>query len=306
MKHVGRCLGLVIFVVIVARVDWHGFADIFEWSRMKLLCAAIVFNVPLLWMKAQRWRLLLSWQGYHIRAWDAFLYYLSSVSLGVITPGRIGEFSKVFYLKKTGISTLSQGLPSVLVDRFLDLFILVTVALFGMLWLDPWTGAKNMALVGFTGIVTILILLLVIGDFRRIVGWVYRWIPEPRIAGSFKEGLDQFADGLHVLFQWRLWQAVMLSVLAHGLFFYQCFLIAQAYSLPISYFALAVIMAMTNLFTLLPISIGGLGTREAALLFLLGPMGIGMEWTLAYSISVFVVTFVITGLMGATAWWFLD
>ena len=98
----------------------------------------------------------------------------------------------------------------------------------------------------------------------------------------------------------------MLSVLAHGLFFYQCFLIAQAYSLPISYFALAVIMAMTNLFTLLPISIGGLGTREAALLFLLGPMGIGMEWTLAYSISVFVVTFVITGLMGATAWWFLD
>lgn len=306
MKNIGRCLGLIIFVVIVTRVDWSGFTGILERSHMRFLYAAIVVSVPLLWIKVLRWRLLLSWQGYHISVCDAFLYYLSSVSLGAITPGRIGEFSKVFYLKKAGISTVSQGLSSVFVDRLLDLSILIIVAMFGMLWLDPWPGAKNMALVGFAGAVPVIILLLAVGDFRRIVGWVYRRIPEPRITGFFKEGLDQFADGLHALFQWRLWQAVMLTVLAYSFLFYQCFLIAQAFSLPISYFALAVIMAMTNLLTLLPISVAGLGTREAALLFLLGPMGIGLEWILAYSISVFVVTFVITGLMGTTAWWIID
>lgn len=306
MKHVGRCLGLVIFVVIVARVDWHGFADIFDRSYMRFLYAATILNIPLIWIKALRWRLLLSWQGYHIRASDSFLYYLSSVSLGAITPGRIGEFSKVFYLKRAGISTLSQGLSSVLLDRLLDLSILIAVAMCGMLWLNPWQGAKNMALLGFAGTVAILILLFTVGDFKRVVGWVYRLIAKSRTTGSFKEGLDQFADGLRALFQWRLWQAVMLTVLAYALLFYQCFLIAQAFSLPISYFALAVIMAMTNLLTLLPVSIAGLGTREAALLFLLGPMGIGLEWILAYSISVFVVTFVITGLMGATAWWIVD
>ena len=306
MKNIGRCLGLIVFAIIVTRVDWSGFTSILERSHMRFLYAAIVVSVPLLWIKALRWRLLLSWQGYHIRAWDAFLYYLSSISLGVITPGRIGEFSKIFYLKKAGISTVSQGLSSVFVDRLLDLSILIAVAMCGMLWLGPWPGAKNMALVGFAGAVAILILLFTVGDFKRVVGWAYRLIAKSRTTESFKEGLGQFADGLRTLFQWRLWQAVMLTILAYSLFFYQCFLIAQAFSLPISYFALAVIMAMTNLLTLLPITIAGLGTREAALLFLLGPMGIGLEWILAYSISVFVVSFVITGLMGATAWWIVD
>jgi len=274
MKHVGRCIGLFIFAFIVARADWHGFADILNRSHIRFLCAGVILTIPIIWIKALRWRLLLSWQGYYVRAWDSFLYYLSSVSLGAITPGRIGEFSKVFYLKKAGISTLSQGLSSVLLDRLLDLSILIAVAMCGMLWLNPWQGAKNMALLGFAGAVAILILLFTVGDFKRVIGWVYRLIAKSRTTGSFKEGLDQFTDGLHALFQWRLWQAVMLTILAYSLFFYQCFLIAQAFNLPISYSALAVIMAMTNLLTLLPITIAGLGTREAALLFLLGPMGI--------------------------------
>lgn len=306
MKNVARCLGLIVFAVIVTRVDWSGFTGILERSHMRFLYGAVILNIPLIWIKALRWRLLLSWQGYHISVCDAFLYYLSSVSLGAITPGRIGDFSKVFYLKKTGISTLSQGLPSVLLDRFLDLSILIAVAMCGMLLLNPWPGSKSMALLGFAGAVAIMILLVTVGDLRGILGWAYRWIPKRRITGSFKEGLDQFADGLRVLLQCRLWQAVMLSMLAYSLFFYQCFLIAQTFNLPISYFALTGIMAMTSLLTLLPVSVGGLGTREAALVFLLGPMEIGLEWILAYSISVFVITFVITGLMGATAWWIVD
>ena len=63
MKHVGRCLGLIVFAVIVTRVDWSGFTGILERSHIRFLCAAIVVSVPLLWIKALRWRLLLSWQG---------------------------------------------------------------------------------------------------------------------------------------------------------------------------------------------------------------------------------------------------
>jgi uncharacterized membrane protein YbhN (UPF0104 family) len=76
-------------------------------------------------------------EGYHIRAWDAFLYYLSSVSLGAITPGRIGEFFKVLYLKKAGVSTLNEGFSIVLVDHAYDVFLLVVLSAVGMLWLAP-------------------------------------------------------------------------------------------------------------------------------------------------------------------------
>ncbi|GAI33117.1 unnamed protein product [marine sediment metagenome] len=62
------------------------------------------------------------------------------------------------------------------------------------------------------------------------------------------------------------------------------------------------IMAITNIFTFLPISISGLGTREAILSFLLLPRGISLELILAYSLEVLLVFFVAGGLMGVVAW----
>ena len=76
----------------------------------------------------------------------------------------------------------------------------------------------------------------------------------------------------------------------------------MALELPITYMEIIPVMALTNIFTFLPISISGLGTREAALAFLLLPRGISLELILAYSMGVLLVFFVAGGLMGAVAW----
>ena len=55
--------------------------------------------------------------------------------------------------------------------------------------------------------------------------------------------------------------------------------------------------------TLLPISISGLGTREAAIVAYLGTIGVPAEAALGFSLLVFVTFYVGGGLMGAAAWW---
>jgi uncharacterized membrane protein YbhN (UPF0104 family) len=62
-------------------------------------------------------------------------------------------------------------------------------------------------------------------------------------------------------------------------------------------------VALGSLITLLPISISGLGTREAAMIAYLATVGIPAEAALSFSLLVFVTFYVAGGLIGAVAWW---
>ena len=60
---------------------------------------------------------------------------------------------------------------------------------------------------------------------------------------------------------------------------------------------------MGSLVALLPISVAGLGTREAAIVAYLGAAGVSSETGLGLSLLVFLTFHVASGLMGAVAWW---
>ena len=62
-------------------------------------------------------------------------------------------------------------------------------------------------------------------------------------------------------------------------------------------------MAISNLISFIPISISGLGTRDATLIYLFSLIGLKPELAVSYSFLVFIVFFVCGGLMGAVAWW---
>jgi hypothetical protein len=91
-------------------------------------------------------------------------------------------------------------------------------------------------------------------------------------------------------------------VLAYGIFFGQCYLLALALGLPLSYLQVSYTVAIGSLVTLLPISISGLGTREAAIIAYLATAGITGEQALGFSLLVFAAFYVAGGLFGAVAW----
>jgi len=62
-------------------------------------------------------------------------------------------------------------------------------------------------------------------------------------------------------------------------------------------------MAISNLISFIPISIAGLGTRDATLIYLFSLIGLKPELAVSYAFLVFITFFVCGGLMGAVAWW---
>ena len=68
--------------------------------------------------------------------------------------------------------------------------------------------------------------------------------------------------------------AVVLTLGAYAIFFGQAYMLAVAVGLEISYFQLVLVLALSSLASLLPISISGLGVREGGLIMLLEPFGV--------------------------------
>ena len=63
-------------------------------------------------------------------------------------------------------------------------------------------------------------------------------------------------------------------------------------------------MAISNLISFLPVSVSGIGTRDAALIYLFSLVNIQPEIAVTYSFLVFVNFFIAGGIIGAISWWF--
>ena len=86
--------------------------------------------------------------------------------------------------------------------------------------------------------------------------------------------------------------------------FLQGFLVAKSMSLGVGFWAVSSAMAAGSIASLLPVSVAGLGTREATLALFLGTRHIGMPQILGFSVAVLFVTNGGTALLGALAWTF--
>ena len=303
LKHkVWKLIGLVILAYILSRIDWGQFKHVIQRAKWGWILWALFLNIPQLWLKATRWQNLLLTQGKKIKNMEAFLYYLSATYLGVVTPGRLGEFAKAIYLKENGIAGISYGLSSVLVDRLWDLSLLLILGFAGLIMLHPWPQAR---LMGWFGILCFVIVCLYVKfskSIERISTYLYKKLANSKMPEIAKEGAQQFRLGFRQLWGKRIWQSAMLTSFAYAIFFLQCFLILKAFMIPLTYCQIVPVMAMVNLFSFIPISVSGLGTRDAALLFLMGQKGIGYESIMAFSMGVLLVFYIGGGILGMIAW----
>ena len=125
MKKYIRLIGLFILLFILSRIDLRELLSLLFHINIYYLLLAVVLNIPQLFFKSYRWNFLLKQQNINYSPVQSFLIYMSSLYIGLITPGRIGEFVKVYYLKSDKGISISKGFSSVLADRLFDLYLLI-------------------------------------------------------------------------------------------------------------------------------------------------------------------------------------
>lgn len=156
---------------------------------------------------------------------------------------------------------------------------------------DSWP-----ALVALTGAFGVLCLpLLAVAPPRRLVDAVRR-APVPR-AGRLTELRDHMRR-LRTMPRATFVLVVLAGAIVHLLGGFAYALIALSLAIDIAYVDLVWIRSTALLVAILPISVAGLGVREAALVMLLTHMSVAAADALAFSLLVFTVTVLAIGLIG--------
>jgi len=298
-----RLIGVFLLGVLLWRLDFKELKRVLQRTDWFLLVMAILLNLPMVFLKSLRWQKLMRTQEIRYPIVKAYAAYWSSIFVGFLTPGRLGELVKTFHVSRDCGVSIGLGLASALVDRLFDLYALLTVGGIALFSLNAGQSVS-------TGLLLIPLMLLLISPlalllhdtlFEHLRVWGHRvhWLRQFVASESW---LSELRSGLQQLSPLCLTTAIGMTILAHMVFFGQCYLLAMALRLSTGFLPISYAVALGSLVTLLPISISGLGTREAAIVAYLGTVGVPEEMALSFSILVFATFYIAGGLMGAIAW----
>lgn len=293
-----RLLGFLLLAVILWQADLGAMGAVLRDVHLEIALAALGVNLVAIAVKAARWNLMLRAQRLHYPFLRALLVYFAGIYIGVATPGRLGELSRVLYLKRDlGISA-GTGLSSVVVDRLLDLYALIIVGLAACFQFDV-AGRSSPAFLALVGAMAVAPLMLLNPRFgrwfaRRVVGWAAR----RKLGRHLADGAEDFFAGLEQLISPRLVIGIVLTALAYLGVFYSGFLAARALEIPVDYLDAGLTVGLANLLALIPITVAGVGTREAVFILAFGALGLAEAQALGYSALVLAVFYLGVGLFG--------
>ena len=294
-----RLIGPALLVWVILRLDdkaalWHAVADATLWP----LALASLLNVPVVHLKVARWRALLLDRGYEYSLEQTYKAVLPSLYLGMVTPGRVGDALRIQYVKREIDTPYAEGLAVTVMDRFCDLYVLAGFVALGSV---HFAAVLSSDLVYLTwGLVTLSALaplaFLLPGPVE-VLSRVLR-----RLTDKWHASVDTLLGALRSLIRKGVVAGVPLTIIAYLCNYTQGYLVAVALGMPLSIVDAASLLAITSLLSLMPVSISGVGVREAFLSLVFPALGLAAAQGIAFGLVVFAVSYLVVVLIGFVAW----
>lgn len=265
-----------------------------RWQNVNWVLLALLIPVLILLtssIRAGRLRVILGAQGLTFPYLWLVLLQLKGAFLLSFLPGGVSSDIYRSYIIGREADRHLLSISSVLVERAMGLgaliFVSVASLLVGIYVLDIAAYANIVGQVVVLAVAVLAAGLLSLVAIRHhIVG---RWdIPIP-----FWNRFQQVSERLSFLFSntRALGALVILSLCLQISVVFSYFMVAKAMHLQIALLPLLITVPVAELFISLPISVGGIGVRDAAMVFLLLPFGVTAEDAVSLSLLVaFVVT----------------
>jgi uncharacterized membrane protein YbhN (UPF0104 family) len=132
------CFSLIVFagsVWFIGRTfRWGELAQVLRDVNVTLMIVAGGASIVAYWvLRTLRWHVLLRRTDTHVPFLDLYMCTAVSLSFALFTPLQSGEMIKIELLKKYGMIHRAPGYGSFLVERALDLVVLLTIACVSLL-----------------------------------------------------------------------------------------------------------------------------------------------------------------------------
>ncbi|TPV95162.1 MAG: flippase-like domain-containing protein [Myxococcales bacterium FL481] len=298
-------VGPVILLLLFLTTDVTALREAFTGVRLDIAIWGYLVVPLTVVIRTWRWQLLLGPVHRPAGFTPLLRVYAYAIFIGVVTPGRLGEFVKTVHVKRWGAPT-SVAFVKVLVDRLFDVACLMATALIGI----GIVGFKGLQLEGFAwavggiAVAGVVVVVFVFRDIARRGPFSQR--AAMMLPSRFRRPLLELRDEmLETSLRERLrvhGGATGLTLAVWGITYWAQYCLALAIGLELTYVQVAGVSALSSLVTLVPITVLGAGTRDAAIVGLLATLGHARADALALS-TLFLSLIVWLGVICAPAAW---
>lgn len=292
-----RFIGPLIFVVLFyLYVDTGALLNIIQASRWSFFILSLALIPPLIFTRSIRWQIILSKYDIFYTKWQCFkIYFVEMVAIMVVAT--IGTFAKAVYLKRDGHGLMVPFL-SILAEKYYDYLlplIFGAISVF-LVWINP---DSDLGL----GLLILITCLAFVPARKACLLLSPRFFPKRLKELLLKRGwnINEHLHKIHDMLDFKIY---IYSMGAFGLYFISIYFLTRGLNLELSFFQVVLIMTITSLITLIPISFLGIGTRDAGLLAVFNFFGHSPEQAVALSMALLLLRIAIV-FMGSI-FWFID
>jgi uncharacterized membrane protein YbhN (UPF0104 family) len=281
-----RLLGsLTLLAVLAWRVDWGQVGSAFIHLNASLWLVAVGLYALTQAVSSIRWQLLAQALGFG-GSWRHYLaFYYIGMFFNLLLPTSVGgDVVRTWYLSNLdgpapGAGRGISAFLSVFADRANGLFVLIMLACVATaccpIALPTWI-TWAVATLGGTSFLGVAVLPL-----------LSRWTPP--LAGRPRLGRLADGAGRYLRHPGVLILATVLSILVQVANVVLVWLIGRALGLPVPALYYGVLVPLVSVLTLLPVSLNGMGVREAGTVLLLAPLGVSPSAAVTLSLLTFAV-----------------
>lgn len=283
-----KIIGPLLFIfVLIKVVDAPRVLELIRNSNPYYLLISLGFFPLIIGIKTLRWMVIcrhfditLSYRG---------LYQINYVSwfLGSIPPGGLGVLAKIAYMKEDS-QPVGQTLITLTLDKIFDVMGHLCFGMVGFVFLPLafFKGAYVYLLVA-----VVLIFFMIPLFLNKILDFLI-WLARILFKDRYKNKLSELKTNLILFWSYSnrrsFFAIISLSLIINILRALVLYLLALSLMIPITFGMIFGARALIGMANIIPITINGLGTRDAILIMIFSLTGLAPESALALGLFAFL------------------
>jgi len=289
-------IGVALFIYILLKIDVGlVFAEMML-IDIPLFLLAIALTGVMFLLQTFKWFIIARRQAMPLSFFEAVRINLISNFYGFVTPSKIGGVVRAEYLKKYAQGELGKGLFNFTIDKVLDISSVIFAAiLFSFVFKDKLDLPLSFFIITFFVFVFFTFFFIDKQRSKWALRFIYRRMSH-RFKDKMKTTFESFYEDIPKkryfvwFFFWNLvsWFAI----------YYIFYIVGIALGIDLGLVYYLAILPLGTLVSILPISISGLGTREAALIALFGLFGVAAVKVFSLSIITLIIVGIIPSIIG--------
>lgn len=285
--------GFLLLYFVIKDMDFNTFLELLGMVPLWKVFIGFVFLLIVYLLKSLRWMLLNRTFNIHISYSQTLVIYLVTGFLSTITPGRLGEFAKIIFLKKNHNTDYTKATSSVILDRVWDILV---ISLMAGLSAPFFFGIEKFPLISILFLalffIASLILILYPDIFFKPLIFLFKQRPKINDRLILLSNIwNEKKSGMLIL-------SFLLSLISFLILASIPMIFSAELNAPIPPVAGIGAVSISSILSYIPVTVAGFGTRELVFTNIWAILSYSKELALSISTFQFIFTYLGSMLMG--------